>query len=464
MERVVNEAQGSVMTKQGHWHVIVCGGGLTGVCAATEAARAGAQVLLIERDGCLGGTMTNGLVGPMMCFHSPERQVIGGMAQEVVDRLVAMGASPGHILDTSDYCHTITPFDAEALKLACQRMVLEAGGTILYHALVTGVVVRGAALTGVEVTHKAGTETLTADVVVDATGDADVAWLAGAPFEYGRPEDGRVQPISLMFKVSHVDSAALRAYTAAHPAEAHLTLEQARAYMAQPLNKNAGFEEKIRRYIDAGKIPIERNGVLFFNTIYEDEVIVNTSRVSGVDVLDPWALSEAENLGREQAFALFEFFRHEIPGFANARLAAVGQRIGIRESRRIVGEYVLTGQDIVSERRFPDVIARSAYPIDIHPLVPNEREGAVWHHAGRTYDIPYRCLVPLEVDQLLVAGRAISCTREAQGSTRVSPTCMAFGQAAGAAAWQALAQECPPRAIDTEALQAQLVAGGAMLS
>ena len=151
-----------------HWHVIVCGGGLAGVCAATAAARNGARTLLVERDGCLGGTMTNGLVGPMMCFHSPERQVIGGLAQEVVDRLQAMGASPGHILDTSDYCHTITPFDAEALKLVCQRMVLEAGAKTLYHALVTGVVVSGEALTGIEVTHKAGRETLTADIIVDA--------------------------------------------------------------------------------------------------------------------------------------------------------------------------------------------------------------------------------------------------------------------------------------------------------
>ena len=114
--------------------------------------------------------------------------------------------------------------------------------------------------------------------------------------------------------------------------------------MAQPLNKNAGFREKLQRYIAAGKIPIQREGVLFFNTIYEDEVIVNTSRIAGVDVLDPWALSEAENLGREQVYALYEFFKKEIPGFAQARLVAVGQRMGIRESRRIVGEYVLTGR------------------------------------------------------------------------------------------------------------------------
>lgn len=446
-----------------HWNVIVCGGGLSGVCAAVAAARNGASTLLIERDGCLGGTMTNNLVGPMMTFHSPQEQVIGGLAQDIVDRLIAMNASPGHILDTSDYCYTITPFDAEALKLVCQRMVLEAGAQILYHTLVTGVEKQGNALTGVEITHKAGREMLTGDVIIDTSGDADVTWLAGAPFEYGRPSDGRVQPVSLMFKVSNVDNAALRAYTAAHPDEAHLNERQVAAYMAQPLNKNCGFSAKLREYIEAGKIPIQRSDILFFNTIYEDEMIVNTSTITGVNPLDPWQLSEAENLGREQVFALFDFLQKEIPGFANARLVAVGYRLGVRESRRIVGEYVLTAEDIKQQRRFPDAIARSSYPVDIHSLVPGEDSSGGWKYHGETYDIPYRCLVPLEVDQLLVAGRSISTTREAQGSVRVSPTCMAFGQAAGTAAVLSLRQECRPRDVDTDSLRDLLRSQGAIL-
>ncbi len=449
--------------KEKYWDVIVCGGGLSGVCAATAAARSGASVLLVERDGCLGGTMTNALVGPMMTFHSPAGQVVGGLAQEVVDRLMALDASPGHVPDTSDYCPTITPFDAEALKLVCQRMVKEAGGRILYHSLVTGATRQGPELTGIQVTHKAGTEALRAARVIDATGDADVAWLAGAPFEFGRPEDGRVQPVSLMFKLMNVDSEALRAYTASHPGEADLSEKQALAYMAQPLNKNAGFREKLKKYIDAGRIPLQREGILFFNTIYEDEVIVNTSRIAGVDPLDPWALSEAENLGREQVAALCEFFRNEIPGFARSRLVAVGQRLGVRESRRIRGEYVLTGEDILRQCRFPDAIARSSYPVDIHSLVPGEKSDAGFDYHGETYEIPYRCLVPLDVEQLLVAGRCISATREAQGSVRVSPTCMAFGQAAGTAAALSLRQACTPRRVDTDELRRRLREQGALL-
>jgi hypothetical protein len=446
-----------------HWNVIVCGGGLTGVCAAAAAARNGARTLLIERDACLGGTMTTALVGPMMCFHSPQRQVIGGMAQEVVDRLMAMHASPGHILDTSDYCYTITPFDNEAMKLVCQRLVLESGAKILYHALVTGVTKNGDTLTGITVTTKAGSETLSADLVIDCTGDADVAALAGAPFEFGRAEDGRVQPISLMFKVSNVDNAALQAYTAEHPAEAHLTEKQAQAYLQQPLNKNCGFTEKLKSYISAGKIPIQREDILFFNTVYEDEMIINTSRIAGVNPLDPWELSEAENLGREQVFALFDFFKNEIPGFASSRLVSVGQRLGVRESRRIVGEYVLTGKDILQQRKFSDVISQSSYPVDIHSLVPGEKSDGEYPYNGETYQIPYRCLVPLKVEQLLVAGRTISTDRAAQGSVRTSPTCMSFGQAAGTAAVVAMRQECTVRQIETGELQRILVSQGAIL-
>jgi hypothetical protein len=433
------------------------------VCAATAAARNGAKTLLIERDASLGGTMTNALVGPMMTFHSPERQVIAGLAQEVVDRLKAMNATPGHILDTSDYCYTITPFDAEALKIVCQRMVLEAGAQILYHTLVTGVVKQDQSLTGIQVTNKAGSEQLSADVVIDTSGDADVAWLAGAPFEFGRPSDRRVQPISLMFKVSHVDNAALRAYTAAHPQEVRLSEQQAQAYMAQPLNKNTGFNAKLKKYIEAGKIPVQRDDILFFNTIYEDEMIINTSRIAGVNPLDPWALSEAENLGREQVFALFDFFKKEIPGFANARLVAVGARLGVRETRRIIGEYVLSGADIVAQRRFADDVVTCAYPVDIHSLVPGEKSSAGYPYHGETYGIPYRCLVPQKVDQLLVAGRCISTTREAQGSMRTSPTVMALGQAAGTAAALALRQECPPRQVDSTELRKVLTDQGAII-
>ena len=451
------------MNGNAYWNVIVCGGGLSGVCAATAAARSGARTLLIERDGSLGGTMTNNLVGPMMTFHSPQRQVIGGMAQEVVDRLTELGASVGHIPDTSDYCATITPFDAEALKLVCQRMVLEAGGVILYNSLISGVIKIDGALHGVQITNKAGVSDLKADVVIDATGDADVASLAGVPCDFGRPSDGLVQPLTLMFKLTHVDNAALRAYSAQHLDEVMLDERQIASYLNQTLNKNCGFSEKLQSYLDRGKMITQRRDILFFNTIYEDEVIVNATRVGGVNPLDPWELSQAENTAREQVFGLYEFFKREIPGFAHSRIGAVGMRIGVRELRRIRGEYTLTAADILGQRRFADAIAQCAYPIDIHAVVPGEDEANTFAYQGEVFDLPYRCLVPLDVDQLLVAGRSVSASHDAQGAIRTSPTCMAMGQAAGVAAVQALREEVPPRQVNTALLRKTLAGQGVLL-
>jgi len=446
------------------WDVIVVGGGVSGITAATAAARNGADTLLVEKDAALGGTMATCLVGPMMTFHSYKEQVIGGLAQEVVDRLMAMHASPGHVLDTSGYVATVTPFDAEALRLVAQRMVLEAGVQVLYHSTVVDVAMAGERLQGVVVQHKGRRETLYGRVLIDASGDADVAYQAGAPCEYGRAVDGLVQPVSLMFKVSGWDKGAFTAYALQHPEVLRLGAEGVAPYARQPLVAVCGFVDVLQDSIAKGELPLRREHVLFFNTQRPFEVIVNMSRVMEVDVLDPWDLSRAETLAREQIFAILEFLRRHVPGFADAYLVSSGARVGIRESRRVVGEYMLTAQDVLAARRFPDAIARSAYPIDIHALAANEagdydRKLA----AGESYDIPYRCLVPQRVEGLLVAGRCISTTVEAHASTRVSPTCMAFGQAAGTAAALALKRGIQPRQLDSRDLRGVLVQQGALL-
>jgi len=446
------------------WDVIVVGGGVSGVTAATAAARNGADTLLVEKDAALGGTMATCLVGPMMTFHSYREQVIAGLAQEVVSRLMALHASPGHILDTSGYVATITPFDAEALRLVAQRMVLEAGAQVLYHSTVVDVAMGGESLQGVVIQHKGGRETLQARVVVDASGDADVAYQAGAPCEYGRPVDGLVQPVSLMFKVAGWDKGVFTAYALQHPEVLRLGPEGVAPYARQHLVAVCGFVDALQDSIARGELPLKREHVLFFNTQRPSEVIVNMSRVMEVDVLDPWDMSCAETLAREQVFAILEFLRRHVPGFADAYLVSSGARVGIRESRRVVGEYMLTAEDVLTARRFPDAIARSAYPIDIHALSANQagdydRKLA----AGESYDIPYRCLVPQRVDGLLVAGRCISTTVEAHASTRVSPTCMAFGQAAGTAAALAVKKGIQPRQLDSQELRSVLVQQGALL-
>jgi hypothetical protein len=451
------------------WDVIVVGGGLSGVIAATAAARQGARTLLVEKDGSLGGTMTMCLVGPMMTFHSASAQVIAGLAQELVDRLMAIKASPGHILDTTGYVATVTPFHAEALRLVCQRMVTEAGAAVLLHSTVTDVQRAGDAVTGVVLQQRTETVVLDAKVVIDATGDADVAFRAGVPCEVGRPEDGRVQPVSMMFKVGGWDKAAFTDYVVAHPDVLRLSREGVAAYQHEPLVAVCGFGERLKAAISAGELgDLQREHVLFFNTHRPDEVIVNMSRVSDVDPLDPVSLTQAELRGREQVALIMAFLRRAIPGFAEAHIGEVGARVGIRESRRIVGEVQLTAQDVTSERHWPDVIARSAYPVDIHaptgvadPSDPGLHDDFV--SQGVTYEIPYRALVPQRIDGLLAAGRIISTTAAAHGATRVSPTCMAFGQAAGTAAALAVQTGVAVRAVDVAALQRALVAQGALL-
>jgi 2-polyprenyl-6-methoxyphenol hydroxylase-like FAD-dependent oxidoreductase len=444
--------------------VIVAGGGMSGVAAAIAAARNGARTLIVERHNCLGGTMTAASVGPMMTFHDSEgRQVIAGIAQEIVDRLVTLDASPGHIPDTSGYVSTITPFDTEALKLVNQRLALEAGAEILFQTYITDTIVEGETVVGLVVENKGGRQLLGAQVLIDATGDADIAAQAGAPYTVGRPEDGCTQPASLMFRVAGLDLAPLRAYAHAHPEDLRWGPDGPAGFDREPLIAVCGFERTVREAQERGELHLDRDHVLFFNTHRPDEAFINMSRVTNLDPLDPWALSRAELAAREQAFEIVAFLRHHIPGCENARIIATGSQIGLRESRRIIGEYVLTGEECLQGCKFADAIARSAYPVDIHQ--PDGRGNVdLFLPPGETYDIPYRCLVPQQVEGLLVTGRCISTDHMAHGSTRVSPTCMALGQAAGTAAALAVRRSVTPRQVHTDELRALLQAQGASLN
>jgi hypothetical protein len=442
---------------------MVAGGGVAGVTAAVAAARNGARTLIVERHNSLGGTMGAALVGPMMTFHDQlGRQAIGGLAQEVVDHLVALGASPGHIPDTSGYTSTITPFDNEYLKLVAQRMVLEAGAEILFQTYITEAIVKDDAVSGIVVENKGGRQMLGAQVVIDATGDADVAARAGAEYMLGRPEDHLTQPASLMFRVTGVDLALLKAYAHAHPEELRLGQKGAAGYDAEPLIAVCGFQHALQDARARGELHLERDAVLFFSTNWPDQATINMSRVTRIDPLDPWALSGAEITAREQVFEILAFLRRHVPGMQRIRLMDTGAHIGLRESRRIVGEYILTGEDCVNARQFPDAVLRNAYPVDIHQ--PDGSGGTdLFLTPGETYTIPYRCLVPVRIDGLLATGRCISTDHVAHASTRTSPTCMALGQAAGTAAALAIRRGVQPREVPVTELQGMLRRDGANL-
>jgi hypothetical protein len=301
-----------------------------------------------------------------------------------------------------------------------------------------------------------GARTIRARCTIDATADAHVAFAAGCALQQG-DERGRVQPASLMFRLSHVDLGALAAYVRTHPGQMRTSLK-AHERSTETITAVAGLYDLWAAAQTAG-IDIPREVVSFFVSPYPDEVTVNMTRVVDIDPLDPDDLTRAEIEARGQAMRLVAFFRERVPGFAKARIAATATQIGVRESRRIVGEYTLTGADILEQRTFDDAVARSAYPIDIHNP---SGSGTTTHRLppGASYEIPYRCLVPLAVDDLLVAGRCISTTHEALASTRLTPTVMTLGQAAGTAAALAVAAGTPPRAVDTNLLRERLIADG----
>ncbi|MBD2847017.1 FAD-dependent oxidoreductase [Paenibacillus sp. IB182496] len=437
--------------------VVVCGGGPAGINAALAAARGGAKTLLIERYGFLGGMSTIALVYPWMTFHTMEgKQVIGGIAQEIVDRLMAEDASPGHVRDTVGFVNTITPYDPEVYKILIHDMLREAGVKVLLHSFVDRVKTDGDRIARVEITTKSGRYAVHASQYVDTTGDADLAYLSGAPCLQGRDGDKLTQPMTMKFRMRGVDLDRVKQYMLDHPDEFYKKTPFAEL-PELPLSGVLGYYKHWKE----AALPINRDQVLFFIGPGPDEVLVNTTRVQGLDSTDVSDLTEAEVLGRKQVRMVADFMKG-LPGFEQARLSSVGTQIGIRESRRIEGQYALQVEDVIEGKPMDDCIARSGYPIDIHDP-SGKGVTAAWVKGDGAYDIPYRCLLPQRIANLLVAGRCISTTHETLATTRLTPSCMATGQAAGTAAALAAAQGIAPAEVDVALLQQRLREAGALL-
>jgi len=440
-----------------NYAVIVAGGGPAGIVAAIAAARNGARTLLVERYGFLGGQSSASLVYPWMSFHDPQgNQVIRGIAQEIVARLVALGGSPGHVPDTIGYVSLFTPFDVEAFKFVAQEMLLEAGADLLLHTWVTGATVENEMLVALDAINKSGHARLRGDVFIDATGDADVAYFAGAALAKGRDADGATQPMTMNFRLGGVDMEQVRDYMDTHRDEFY---PATRYDLLQQLSYPTGVQGFYTLWKE-GNLPIPRQQILFFAGMRPGEIGVNTSRIVGLDATNADDLTQAEIEGRRQVMLLIKFFRNRVPGFENCYLIATPTQVGVRETRRIIGEYVLTGEDVTQARRFADSIARSAYPIDIHDP---KASGNVTLDVKLDHDIPYRCLLARGVKNLIAAGRIISVTHEAFAAIRVTPPVMALGQAAGTAAALCVRHHVLPREVNVHELQQLLVAQGASL-
>ncbi len=453
--------------------VLVAGGGPSGICAAIAAARNGARTLLIERYGFLGGTATSASVGPFAPFHHGDEQVIQGIPQEIIDRLYELGGSSGHMkVQHSHGSGTyMCWFDREVYKFAALQLVQEAGADILLHTWVSEAVMDGDRIHGLIVQNKSGRQLIPADVVIDTTGDGDVIAASGARFEFGRESDRRTQAMTLLFEMAGVDIPPLRQYIETHPHEFEwwspvLPIRPLRPEFQQEHFVAQGFLSLVKEAMDTGELYLGRNSVLLLTTLWPGEITFNSTRVIGKRGIDARELTEAEIDARRQAMSLAKFMKKYVPGFARAYVVTTGVQIGVRESRRLVGEYILSTKDVQRGHKFADGIARGYFPIDIHS--PTGKEGYVpggstWTELEDSYDIPYRCCLPEKVEGLLVAGRCIAASHEAVGSTRSTGTCMALGQAAGTAAALAVRQGIVPRRVDIKELRTLLQAQGASI-
>lgn len=443
--------------------VVVVGGGPAGFCSAVAAAREGVSVILVEQSGCCGGMATNGLVGPFMtCYdREGEEMIIRGLFEEVVDRMVERGYAlhPSGVRSGTAFTSWIevghdhvTPFEAEGMKLVIDEMLMEAGVKILYHTTFLQPVLDGNTITGVVVDSKRGMEVIHGRVVIDCTGDGDVAARSGVPYEMGNEEQGIMQPATMFFRIGGVD---------ADRVEQEIQEHRHEFYRKDGVNYRS-FHWLVSKARENGDWTLKRVSAGLYRMPKPDEWCVNVSRLMNVDSTDNESLTEAEILGRKQADEIFRFIRKYIPGCENARLLSTASHVGIRESRHILGEYRLPVEDLLEGKVPEDSILLAANSVDVHGRFgPTSNEYVAIN--GAYYGVPYRSLVPVKVEQLLLAGRCISADSTAAGAVRVMPPCMAMGQAAGIAAAIAVRNQTTVRHVDVQHLRQRLKENGAYL-
>ncbi len=389
------------------YNLIVAGGGLTGVAAAVGAVKSGLRVLLVEKSGCLGGAMSNNLIYPFMKYWTtyPESEVKKYLSRGLFEEIRT------RVADNiwKDY---ETNFNTEYMKLLLDEMTDEAGVDVLFHAVINDVKKTGRKITSVSLATKAGNMEIEADFFIDATGDGDLFYFAGCDFQLGRDLDGFCQPMTTCFRVGGVDVELFR-------------------------KERPALQELFAKEQEAGNITNPRENILAFFGTGDGVIHFNTTRVIKLDPTNPFDLSKAEKIARKQIDELMRFLKKYSVAFKDSTVITVASEIGVRESRKLKGVYVLTSDDLIACTQFEDAIALGNYDIDIH----NPAGTGTSHRyfdKGEFYSIPYRSLLPKEIDNLLVAGRCVSATHEAQASVRIIPICCCMGEAAGVAAAVAL--------------------------
>ncbi len=419
--------------------VLVVGSGPAGISAAVASVRTGAKTMLMERYGCFGGALSVGQVESYTWYLNESTVIAGGIAKEIEDRMVAFGATQD---DERGIGHFLNP---EKYKVLLDRWIQECGITPMLHTYAVGAVVEDGVLRGVVVESKSGRGVILADRVIDATGDGDVAAFAGAAFEKGRNNDGKVQPVTMVFGVSGVDVQKFKEYVRTHP---------------ETTNPDShGLKEPFIRAINDGKWPVPRQGGAWKTlTPTGDFTSLNLTLEYGIDATNVWDLTKAEFDGRQQVMWAVDVLREygKEMGFENCWLRSMGGQIGIRESRRIVGDYALTKDDVLGKKHFEDSIGVFTSFLDGYGYMIIAKDDG-------HFELPYRILIPKDIENLYVAGRCVSCEAEAIGATRMMVCCATTGQAAGTAAAMSIKDGVSVRDLDIKKLQDQLASDGVRL-
>ncbi len=458
----------------GKGDVIVAGGGPTGLAAAIAAAREGAQVWLVETMSFLGGVATGSMMAALVASHWAT-----GISLELIDRLAARGGAVKW--DPTEKRTATTPFDPEEFKSVSLEMVLEAGvNLLLYTSVVAPILIDGVAK-GVIIESKSGRQALLGHTIIDCTGDADLAVRAGAPYVVGRESDNLMRPFALLFRLGGLDIEAIMEYADSHPEDIQPQYRKGTRLLAgneRVISRVSGFYDLVEQAKAEGHLYPECHYFRLENLwVDRGTAICNTTRVYYVDGTDAKDLTKGELEARKQIQKLVEFARKYIPGCENAFVIDVAPRIGVRETRRIVGEYVLADEDAYRDARFDDAfmtikgsLVKRPVPIELDVHMPDPIEGSEKDLLERypervprephEYQIPFRTMLPKGVDNLIVAGRTISVSHMIDGSTRNMLACMRMGQVAGTAAAISAMNRISPKIMNFEEVKAALIEQG----
>lgn len=435
--------------------VLVVGGGISGVVAALAASRSAAKTILIENKPFVGGNATTGL-----CLHSfvtrYGKQVVFGIAQELVDELIARGGAVGHV-PYGDYVHSVTPVDGDLFRIVATEKLAEAGVTVIYGVNAVGVDAHEGTVSAVHVAMKNRVRPIEARSVIDCSGDADIAAAAGAQFRIGNINTGKMQPVSMLLRCFGTDNEKVAADMGA--------TRIARATRADhPVPFPVYFRGSLSKWNDIvlqEGIVHNRDHMVFFNTVWPNQLNVNTTAVFGVDGTDPLALSRATVELTRQAARIGEFLKRHVDGFQNIHYVPA-IFAGVRETRTVSGHYELTHDDIVAGRKFSDSIGEGCFPVDVHD--PDTGQASfVFIGDDGSYGIPLKTLIPKGLSNLLVAGRCLSADSVAYAATRNMGACMVSGEAAGIAAAMAAARNVTMPDLPAADVQAEIRRRGGLI-